>query len=578
MNTTIYCNKKKIFGSFLLFTGLLMFQCARVTSPTGGPKDEIPPVMISSNPGSNTTNFKEKEITLTFSEDIQVKNAREEVLSTPQLGEKTTFTVRNKVLTIKPEFELLPNTTYSINFRSAISDMNESLPADNLRIAFSTGPEIDSLKINGQIFYLLEDRKAENITVALYASDTFNIFKHTPLYFTKTDKKGRYSLQNLKSDNYYVYAFDDKNKNLKVDSKSEYFDFTPNQFLLKRDTVVFLSLFKVNASAPKVSAVRNYKNLSSVSFNKPLDSIKSKLLAENPILTTYGDSKNELLIYHDEIQDSVKLNIQTIDSLYQKLDTTVYIKSTEGKAPTSKFKARLSTEYSYMTNSVSYTIDYNKPIVSYVPDSCYVGVDSTFYNQINIEDFKTDTLYHQMKGSVKLPEPPKAVKQTDITKKENKPINPEVTISFKKRAFVSLDNDSSATVSNKIKVLTEEECGSLKTEVETKSKHYIIYLLKDRKIKATANTSPYTFNKLEPGTYKLQLLLDENNDGKWTPGNFAKHTKAEQVILFKEEDTSDIIIRANWECGPMKIFSEIAHTIETDDVENDDHKRKSSNY
>src|SRR6218665_658525 len=262
MNTTIYCNKKKIFGSFLLFMGLLMFQCARVTSPTGGPKDEIPPVMISSNPGSNTTNFKEKEITLT------------------------------------------------------ISDMNESLPADNLRIAFSTGPEIDSLKINGQIFYLLEDRKAENITVALYASDTFNIFKHTPLYFTKTDKKGRYSLQNLKSDNYYVYAFDDKNKNLKVDSKSEYFDFTPNQFLLKRDTVVFLSLFKVNASAPKVSAVRNYKNLSSVSFNKPLDSIKSKLLAENPILTTYGDSKNELLIYHDEIQDSVKLNIQTIDSLY----------------------------------------------------------------------------------------------------------------------------------------------------------------------------------------------------------------------------------------------------------------------
>src|SRR6218665_3634725 len=105
MNTTIYCNKKKIFGSFLLFMGLLMFQCARVTSPTGGPKDEIPPVMISSNPGSNTTNFKEKE------------------LSTPQLGEKTTFTVRNKVLTIKPEFELLPNTTYSINFRSAISDM-----------------------------------------------------------------------------------------------------------------------------------------------------------------------------------------------------------------------------------------------------------------------------------------------------------------------------------------------------------------------------------------------------------------------------------------------------------------------
>lgn len=578
MNILLTQRKMQLAQPLLFLSGLIMFQCARVTTPTGGPKDEIPPVLISSNPGANSTNFKEKEIKLTFSEYIQVKNPKEEILSNPDIGEKTVYLTRKNQLIIKPEKKLLENTTYSINFRGAVSDMNESLPAENLRLAFSTGPIIDSLQINGQIFYLGEERKADNVTVALYAADTFNIFKHRPAYVSKTDKKGRFSLQNLKPDKYCFYAFEDKNKNLRVDTKSEYFDFTPTRFHLQRDTTLFLSLFKVNSSEPKVSAVRNYKNLSTVSFNKPLDSIKAKLLANNPILLTYGDEKNELVVYHDIIKDSIKLNLQTIDSLHQKMDTTVFIKSAEGPAPKTRFKVKLNTRYSYQTNTVHYTLNYNKPVTRYIPDSCYVGIDSTFYKQIDSKDFKVDTLYHQITGSLKLPDPPKAPVQkntdTDITKKQTKPVSPQVTVSFKKGAFISLENDSSGVVSNKIKVLSEEDCGSLKVEVVTKAKHYILYLMKDKEIITTINSSPYTFTKLEPGSYKLQLLIDENNDGKWNPGNYFTHKKAEQIYLFKEEDTSDLTVRANWEIGPVKISSEVIHTIEADDVEEEEKPKK----
>ena len=61
---------------FYLLTTIAVYYflttCASPLSPTGGPKDTIPPSLISSNPLNQSLNFKEKTITLEYDERIKV--------------------------------------------------------------------------------------------------------------------------------------------------------------------------------------------------------------------------------------------------------------------------------------------------------------------------------------------------------------------------------------------------------------------------------------------------------------------------------------------------------------------------
>jgi hypothetical protein len=54
-----------------------------------------------------------------------------------------------------------------------------------LKLAFSTGTYLDSLSIEGTAYDLLKNVDSKEATVALYQLDTFDIFKHKPIYVTK---------------------------------------------------------------------------------------------------------------------------------------------------------------------------------------------------------------------------------------------------------------------------------------------------------------------------------------------------------------------------------------------------------
>jgi len=52
--------------SLYIMALILVTSCARRSSPTGGEKDSIPPILIASNPKINSVNFDADEIRLTF--------------------------------------------------------------------------------------------------------------------------------------------------------------------------------------------------------------------------------------------------------------------------------------------------------------------------------------------------------------------------------------------------------------------------------------------------------------------------------------------------------------------------------
>ena len=69
-----------LIGIFLL---VVMYSCANMASPNGGPYDEKPPRFIASTPLPNQTNFKGNKVEIEFDELIQIENPMENVIVTP---------------------------------------------------------------------------------------------------------------------------------------------------------------------------------------------------------------------------------------------------------------------------------------------------------------------------------------------------------------------------------------------------------------------------------------------------------------------------------------------------------------
>ena len=101
-----------------------------------------------------------------------------------------------------------------------------------------------------------------------------------------------------------------------------------------------------------------------------------------------------------------------------------------------------------------------------------------------------------------------------------------------------------------------EDTGIILVEIQTKAKHFFVELLtKDlQPIDLKRDAKKFNFEDLKPGDYQIRLVIDENNDGKWSPGNFYLREEPEPVIFYKNEKGVPLVnLKANWELGPLLI-------------------------
>jgi len=151
MNFYYFCIMKNIVRNIaIIVTLLVLCRCANIVTPTGGPKDEKPPVVLNASPANNSTNFTGKTIHLTFDEFVTLNNPSNNVLISPPMNKKPTFRTSGKTLIIKFEEPLKENTTYSISFGDAIKDLHEGNLFTGYNYNFSTGDRIDSLSLKGK--------------------------------------------------------------------------------------------------------------------------------------------------------------------------------------------------------------------------------------------------------------------------------------------------------------------------------------------------------------------------------------------------------------------------------------------
>src|SRR5690606_38373993 len=94
----------------------------------------------------------------------------------PDMDEAPQYKMKKKTLIVTLPDSLEENTTYSINFGNAIADFNEGNELKGFSYVFSTGPEIDSLSISGNVINALTLEAEKEITVLLIPTKQDSIF------------------------------------------------------------------------------------------------------------------------------------------------------------------------------------------------------------------------------------------------------------------------------------------------------------------------------------------------------------------------------------------------------------------
>jgi uncharacterized protein (DUF2141 family) len=225
---------------FIYFLSVTGSGCAQIGAPTGGPRDSIPPVLVSAYPKLLSTNFTGNKITLVFDEYINVLEVQKNVIVSPYPKTFPVINFKLKEVSIKLKDTLLENTTYAINFGNAIVDNNENNPFKEFTYVFSTGNTIDSLKLSGKVLMAETGKPDSTLQALLYRNgNDSSVEQRKPNYIAKIDRNGIFTFTNLSEGVYKIYALKDGDGGKTYNSKIESFAFANEDITIngKNDSV-----------------------------------------------------------------------------------------------------------------------------------------------------------------------------------------------------------------------------------------------------------------------------------------------------------------------------------------------------
>ena len=521
---------KRIFVA--LFICALFVQCARRGSPTGGPKDETPPVLLRAEPPQETVNFKEDEIRIYFDEYIKLNKLREQLVISPPLDQSTYIvspqSVAAKYINIEFIDSLASNTTYTFNFGESVVDNNEGNPLSFFSYVFSTGSVIDSLTLSGRISDALL-RKPENfVSVMLYPIDsTFTdsvIFKKKPLYYTNTlDSLVEFSIPNLKAGQYLLAAVKDVSKNLVFDPFVDKIDVISNPITLPNDSLFSLSLFMED---PDFAFGRAYQ------------------AGEQRIGFGYKGSPDFEIVLESALPES----FASVVSLDRETDTLYYwYKGIE--ADSLKFTLKHDT----LTKSYEYRVRKAEPdsLKITVVQSGTLDLTDTLKIRTNtpLQAFSSDAVILMDKDSVNVP-----FKIAQYNKHELRLLfdifpNEKYELQLLPGAITDFFETTNDSLAVKFSTKSRVDYGNLSLRLGNVPTFPIFIDLLDEKedikrsIYVTEPQGLYRFAYLKPNKYYIRVRIDENANGKWDTGHYLKKRKPEPVYHFE----TLLDVRANWE-------------------------------
>ena len=562
----LHFNKNRILSTLAI--AVILTACAKIVAPTGGPKDITPPKLLHSTPGLKSTNFKGKEIILTFDEFLQLKDAVTQVVISPPPAKQPEIKLKGKSVVLRFDEALRPNSTYSIYFGDAITDLNEGNAKKNYYFTFSTGDQLDTMEVRGRVYNAQSGLPEKDVIVSLYNEMTDSLpYKERPFYISKTNVAGDFTIKYLGNKSYKLFALKDANQNLLFDLPSEAIAFDANPVRpeaplpdscdsIKRiKTGIYhqLALFQEIDSVQRIQkTIVTQRKKISFAFRFPVKTLQIEPInfkKENWKNYEWNQRRDSLECWlAPEMPDTLQLKVKA-DNM--KLDTLQFLLKSEktntrkqknGKEQI-KPKEKLAIK---ITSSHGSTQPYNKPLIFETETpvnekilkglKLYQGKDSVLVDAILADTLSRRRFIVNQKWKEK----------TAYTL-----LIPGGKLTDKYGA----ENDS---VNLMINTWEEREYGTFKVDanITTNKGQWLFQLMTEkdvllRELSAT-KSGIVKFTFLAPGKYMLKMIYDENNNGIWDTGKYLQKRQPEKVVRYAGKE---ITIRANFdtETDPIEL-------------------------
>ena len=243
-------SKKYIYRILTSLSSILLFYaCANIATPTGGLYDVDPPKVVKATPDFNSLNNSNTKIEILFDENIKIEKPMDKVIIAPPQQKFPIIKAQGKKAIVELEDELLPNTTYTIDFTDAIVDNNEGNTIENFSYSFSTGDHIDTLAISGTVLKAENLEPAQGIYVGVHSNLNDTAFTNLPFErISRTDSRGKFTIKGIAEGEYKIYALNDLNRSYSYDNPQEEIAFLDSIFIpssepaVRNDTVFLDSL------------------------------------------------------------------------------------------------------------------------------------------------------------------------------------------------------------------------------------------------------------------------------------------------------------------------------------------------
>ncbi|MDR2954212.1 MAG: Ig-like domain-containing protein [Prevotella sp.] len=587
---------KKYFAlSFVLSAiALVIAACANMAVPEGGELDFDPPKVLRTSPSFNATNVTRGKIFIDFDENITLDKPSDNVIITPPQKSFPIIQTVNKRLTVELRDTLLANTTYTIDFTSAIKDNNEGNPLDNFSFSFSTGDVVDSMAISGKVLNAENLEPIKGTYVGLHSNMEDTAFTKTRFErISRTSESGEFTIRGVAPGTYRLYALEDANRDYMYDNPAEaiaFFDqlIEPSSMRATRfdtlfvdtarkvvDTImqveytrflpdnIVMRSFKSNFQRKYLQKYERTPNKMTFLFNAPIDMPEVEPLSfdgSRDWAVLERSQKNDTLVYWIKDQELIKtdtlvfkVTYQRTDSLNQLVpytDTLRFIDRTrkksekelkkeqeqkekderEGKIPPPVFLSIKTNLSGTWDTYKNINIEFEEPIVDSLRD------------KITLQQLK-DSVYHDIPFEFIMD----SLNSRRYTIKHRWTYDSQYLFRIDSASINGIYGLSNNKLEQKFRVNGEDKYGQLAVRIVRSDTIPAFIELLDkgdkpvRKMRVRNNVA--VFRDLSPATYYARVIMDRNNNGVWDTGDFDKQLQPEEVYYYP----GNFEIKAFWQ-------------------------------